>query len=117
MKLDKTNINSVQIPGYSFEFTPTESNNGGTAIYIKKRLNYKLRNDLQIYKSTFIEITRNKEIVVVGYIYMNLSMELSEFNSDYLASLLEEVSLENKTLVLLRYFNADLLKYHTNNAI
>ena len=47
---------------------------------------------------------------------MNLSMELSEFNSDYLASLLE-VSLENKTLVLLRYFNADLLKYHTNNAI
>ena len=48
---------------------------------------------------------------------MNLSMELSEFNSDYQASLLEEVSLENKTLVLLRYFNADLLKYHTNDAI
>ena len=122
MKLDKTNINSVQIPGYNFEFTPTESNNGGTAIYIKKRLNCKLRNDLQIYKpkeleSTFIEITRNKEIVVVGYIYMNLSTELSEFNSEYLASLLEELSLENKTLVLLGYFNADLLKYHTNNAI
>ena len=122
MKLDKTKINSVQIPGYNFEYN-TESNNGGTAIYIKKRLNYKLRNDLQIYKpnkeleSTFIEITRNKEIVVVGYIYMNLSMELSEFNSDYLASLLEELSLENKTLVLLGYFNADLLKYHKNNAI
>ena len=66
LKLNKFNLNSVQIPGYNFEFTPTESNNGGTAIYIKKRLNYKLRNDLQIFKSkelesTFIEITQNKD--------------------------------------------------------
>ena len=93
MKVDKTNINSVQIPRYNVEFTPTEGNNGGTAIYFKKGLNYKLRNDLQIYKSnklesTFTEITRNKEIIVAGYIYIYLSMELIEFNSDYLASLL-----------------------------
>ena len=57
LKLDKTNLNSVQIPGYNFEFTPTESNNGVTAIYIKnsnihkKGLNYKLRNDLQIHSA------------------------------------------------------------------
>ena len=36
LKLNKTNLNSVQIPGYNFEFIPTECNNGGTAIYIKK---------------------------------------------------------------------------------
>ena len=122
LKLNKFNLNSVQIPGYNFEFTPTESNNGGTAIYIKKRLNYKLRNDLQIFKSkelesTFIEITQNKEITVVGCIYRHPSMELSEFNSDYLTNLLEKLSLENKTLVLLRDFNADLLKYHINSDI
>ena len=44
-------------------------------------------------------------------------MELSEFNSDYLANLLEKLSVENKTLVLLGDFNADLLKYHTNSDI
>ena len=75
LKLNKINLNSVLfIPGYNFEFTPTECNNGGTAICIEKGLNYKLRNDLQIYKSkelesTFIEITQNKEIAVVGCIY------------------------------------------------
>ena len=36
LKLDKVPLNSVQIPGYNFEFTPTECNNGGTALYIKK---------------------------------------------------------------------------------
>ena len=122
LKMNKINLNSVQIPGYNFEFTPTECNNGGTALYIKKGLHYKLRNDLQIYKSkelesTFIEITQNKKITVVGCIYRHPSMELSEFNSDYLANLLEKLSVENKTLVLLGDFNADLLKYHTNSDI
>ena len=37
-------------------------------------------------------------------------MELSEFNSDYLTNLLEKLSLENKTLVLLGDFDVDLLK-------
>ena len=38
-------------------------------------------------------------------------MEFSEFNSDYLTNILEKLSLENKTLVLLRDFNVNLLKY------
>ena len=55
LKLNKNNLNSVQIPGYHFEFTPAECNNRGTAIYIKKGLKYKLRNILQIYKSKELE--------------------------------------------------------------
>ena len=51
------------------------------------------------------------------YILRHLSMELSEFNSDYMANLLEKCSLENKTLVLLEDFNADLLTYSTNTVI
>ena len=38
-------------------------------------------------------------------------MELGEFNSDYLAKLLENLSLENKTLVFLENYNANLLKH------
>ena len=36
LKLDEVPLNSVQIPGYNFEFTPTECNNGGTGLHIKK---------------------------------------------------------------------------------
>ena len=36
-------------------------------------------------------------------------MELGEFKNDYLANILEKFSLENKTLVLLGDFNANLL--------
>ena len=86
----------------------------------KKGLNQKLRNDLQVYKfkeleSIFIEKTQNKEIIVVGCICRHPSMELSEFNSDYLAKLLEKLSLENKTIVLLGKFNVNLLKYTNSN--
>ena len=38
-------------------------------------------------------------------------MELSEFNKHYLSNLLDNLSEENKTVVLLGDFNADLLKY------
>ena len=63
-KLDKINLISVQIIGYNLEFTPTECNNGSTAIYITKGLDHKLK-ELQIYKFKeleliFIEITQNK---------------------------------------------------------
>ena len=55
-------------------------------------------NDIQIYKSkqlesTFIEITQGKEHVVVGCIYRHPSMELGQFNSDYLSNLSEKLSL------------------------
>ena len=44
-------------------------------------------------------------------------MELSEFNKDYLTNLLDTLSSENKAVVLLGDFNADLLKYDQNSNI
>ena len=44
-------------------------------------------------------------------------MELSEFNKDYLTNLLDTLSSENKAVVLLEDFNADLLKYDQNSNI
>ena len=43
-----TNIN---IPGYNFEHTPTESKAGGSLMYISDKISYKLRNDLNVYCS------------------------------------------------------------------
>ena len=88
-------------------------------LYIKKGINYKLQKDLQNYKSkqlesTFIEVFQNKEKIVIGSIYRHPSMELSEFNNHYLTNLLDSLSNENKKVVLLGTFNADLLKYDNN---
>ena len=84
-----------------------ECNNGGTLLYVKKGINYKLWKDLQIYKSKQLESTfkdvQNKE--------RHPSMELSEFNNHYLSNLLDNLSGKNKTVVLLGDFNANLLKY------
>ena len=44
-------------------------------------------------------------------------MELLEFNGDYFTNLLDNLSSENKTVVLLGDFNADLLKYDQNSSI
>ena len=43
-------LTSFQRLGYNIEYTQTECNNGGTLLYVKKGINYKLRKDLQIYK-------------------------------------------------------------------
>ena len=50
LRLNKAPLDSVIIPGYNFEFTATECSSSGTAVYIEKGLNYKLRKDLEIYK-------------------------------------------------------------------
>ena len=116
LKLNQNPLTSIQLPGYNIEYTPTECNNGGTLLYIKKGVNYKLRKDLQIYQpkqleSTFIEVVQNKERLIIGCLYRHPSMELSEFNNHYLSNLLNNLSDENKTVILLGDFNADLLKY------
>ena len=92
--------------GYNIKHTPTESSNGGTLLYIKQGINYKLRKDLQIYKSkelesTFIEVLEPgmpRNNMIIGCIYCHPSMELSEFNSHFLSVLLEKISKEKKTV-------------------
>ena len=60
--INRTNIN---LKNYSFEQTPTESNKGGSLLYISSKYNYKKRTDLNIYKSrdlesTFVELLNPK---------------------------------------------------------
>ena len=49
LKLNRNSLNPISMPGYNIEHIPTESSNGGTLLYIKPGINYKLRKDLQIY--------------------------------------------------------------------
>ena len=67
---NKTPPINVNIPKYSYEFCPTEAKAGGTLIYIRNHLFYKMRNDLKIYKSfelesTFIEVIQRGQILLL----------------------------------------------------
>ena len=67
-----TNIN---LPNYSIEYTPTESDAGGTLLYISNNITYKPRKDLNIYKtceleSTFVEVINPKKSnIILGVVY------------------------------------------------
>ena len=56
--LKNTNIvKNINIPNFSYEFTPTESTAGGTLLYIADHLAYQKRNDLNIYVKNYLELT------------------------------------------------------------
>ena len=114
-------LNNLNLNNYSYEFTPTETSAGGTLLYIANYLSDKCCNDLNIYKkseleSTFIEIVNPKKSnIVVGVIYRHPSMDLTDFNCNYLNKLLENISKEQKSIFLLGDFNVNLLNYNEHN--
>ena len=42
-------ISNINLQNYKIEHTPTESEKGGSLLYISLDLNYKVRNDLKMY--------------------------------------------------------------------
>ena len=54
-------------------------------------------------ESIFIEIVNpRKSIIIVRIIYRHSSMDFTDFNSNYLNKLLENISKEQKSIFLLR---------------
>ena len=107
-------LNDLNLNNYSYELTPTETTAGGTFLYIANHLSYKCLSDLNIYKkneldSTFIEI------VIYRVICRHPFMDLTDFNSNYLNKLLENISKEQKFIFPLGDFNVYLLNYNEHN--
>ena len=73
--------------------------------------------DLDIYKSnklesTFIEILNPKKCnIIIGCIYKNPSMDLNDFNTNYLNNILDK----HKSVFLLGNSNVNLLNYNDHN--
>ena len=64
-------------------------------------------------ESTFIEtVNPRKSNIIVGVIYRHLSMDLADFNCNYLHKLLKNTSKEQKSIFLLEDFNVNLLNYN-----
>ena len=86
-------LNNLNLNNYSFESTSTETCAVGTLLHIANHLSYKCRNDLNIYKEnelefTFIEIFNlKKSNIIARVIYRYPSMDLTDFNCNYLNKL------------------------------
>ena len=122
-RLKKHTVRNINrnLNGYAIEHTPTEANCSGALLYIDNSLNYTVTNDLAIYKkkeleSIFIEVINPKsKNLIIGCIYKHPSMNPNEFIDVYMSNLLQKISKEDKTIMLMGDFNIDLLKYDTND--
>ena len=78
-------------------------------------ITFHINLEMIIYKpteSSFIEISNPKRsTITIGCIYRHPNMDLDEFSDNYLNTLLDKISKENKSVFLLGDFNVDLLKY------
>ena len=113
--------NNVTMNNFSFESIPTEFSAGCTLLYVANHFSYKPPLDLNIYKSnelesTFIEVLNPKKSnIIIGCIYKYPSMDLNDFNTNYLNNLLDKVSKEQKSVFLFDDFNVNLLNYNDRN--
>ena len=75
--LKNTNIvKNINIPNFSYEFTPTESTAGGTLSYITEHLAYQKRNDLNIYLKNYLE-----SIFIEDKYHCGLYLQASNYGS------------------------------------
>ena len=125
-KIEKnvTPIFDLNLQGYTYYGTPTESTKGGTLLYINNKLKCKPRKDLNenLYKSgelesTFVEIINpRKKNFIVGCVYRHPSMDTNEFNDFFLSPMLLKLSKENKTTFFMGDFNIDLMKINSDSS-
>ena len=118
-----SNEKSFNLPGYNFCFNFTESTHGGTGFFISEKLNYKVRNDLNMcqpgnLESTFIElILPFKRNLVLGCVYKHPRMKINEFNENFLDPVLEKIDKERKTCLLMGDFNINLLNIESDKLV
>ena len=66
-------------------------------------------------ESVFIEVINSEgKNTIVGCVYQHPCMNPTEFTENYLSELLQKLSKEDKTIILMGDFNIDLLKYDHN---
>ena len=121
--LNDLNKSDFQIDGYSLvESHRKIKSRGGVALYVNNKFNFKVRSDLSIFdeglfKSIFIEIASPKKSIIAGEVYRVPNTPENLFIEKY-NSIIEQVSNENKDLVISTDQNLDYLRVnsHTNTA-
>ena len=91
----------VDINGYHTPYCKhMEANKGEKLLYVSKEINYKPREDLELYKSkdlesSFIEIINQKESNdIIGVVYRHPKIDVNNFIDDKLDTLVHNLSFE-----------------------
>ena len=111
----------IRLKGYKTYSTPTLASKGGVILYISEKHNSKPRKDLDnimeksyVLESAFSEIVvPNKKNIVLGCIYRHPSMDLHDFNENYLTPVMDKLNNDKHTF-LMGDFNVDLMKTDTD---
>jgi exonuclease III len=77
-------LTNIQIAGYEFASKPSLSNAGGVAFYIKKNLNFKIKNEISVivsdFESLWIEIESvGQPNLICGMVYRHPNGNLDHF--------------------------------------
>ena len=117
---DKIPPIEASLPDCSYESSPMRANTGSISIYKKNPRSWKTRNESNIYKSfelcSILAVVFNpkKTSFIIECIYKYTSLNVNEFNDDYVDDLLHKLSKEDKLKLLLGDFNINLLNYDIN---
>ena len=104
----------MNLKNHYFEFTSTETSVCATLLYTANHLSHKRRSDLKIYKRRKCNLhllklsTREDQILLID----DRSMDLTDFNCNYLKKILDNIPKEQKWFSLLRDFTVNLLNYN-----
>ena len=77
-------MSSIELSNYNINNTPTKSGKGGSLLFISKQLNYKNRNDLEMYQGKTLEsvfvkiISKTQKNNIVAFIYKHPKLCLSD---------------------------------------
>ena len=116
---DQSFLSNVNIDGYFPPFsTPSNSKNGGAALYVSSAYNAFERNDLKIqhndFEGVWVEIkNKSDKNIICGCIYRHPRKNSDSF-FDYMDATLSKLTKENKEIYICGDFNINLLKSDSN---
>ena len=116
---------NIELPGYKFQHTPSNSAAGGVGIYVKSDLNANKRDDLSFanvdFETIWIEIDNSKaNDILCCCAYRHPSSDISKFR-DHFQVTFSKLENENEFIFVMGDFNINLLNHqnhtHTNEFI
>ena len=114
---ENESLSNIEIDGYEFRHTPTNTQCGGAGIYVKSCYEFDVKDDLSqsipnVSESLFIELKRKgHKNLIIGCIYRHHT-PVPTFIGDYFKRTLDVVNKQsNKICALMGDFNVDLIKY------
>ena len=118
IKQDSQTLINLEIPGYTYFYTGTQTDFGGTIIYVKNQFSSKLvqeysKSEKGFFESTFVEIKNNDKKLVIGTIYRHPKTN-DDFLEQFLNPTLDKLNKSKSKVIITGDFNYDLIKYESH---